>query len=178
MKERTHRGIALMDGEEVEAVLDLQDGLAEAPSADAEQVVLTDRRVIYIRGNGARRRSTFAAVQDVRSVEVSVQPEVSAFIWGGIALVVALVLWRTVDHPVGSVVSAVVVALMGVYLVVDQLLAPSVARVVFRLSGSEVRCDLKGEGAMADVYPFINRLFQVKGDGLVSGPGRRPFAPR
>ena len=173
------KDIALMDGEEVETVLDLANGMTEGEVQGSDCVVLTNRRLIHLRGNGSRRRATLASLKDVQAVEVVVQADLSAFVWGGLALVIALVLWRTVDNPIGSVVSAVVVALMGIYLIVDQIVAPGVARLLFRVGGSEIRCDLKGESALEDAYPFVNRLFQLKErEASPPSPTRRPFAPR
>lgn len=172
---------SLMDEEKLESALvlgseDSQDS-AESPAV----MLLTDKRVIHINGNGKHRKAVFASVQDVEAVEVAVQKEGNgSFIWAGLAFLVAFFLFFVLgDQPLWRIVVPVIVALMGVYLIVDQLASPGKQLVIFKTGSSQLRADLKGDGASSEVYAFINRFFQLKsenGSDVFSRVNR--FAPR
>ena len=100
------------------------DGDAGGSSSGDEMVLLTDRRVIHAR-NGRRRKAVFASVQDIDAIEISQEQQgVGAFLWAGLAFLVAIILYLMIDAVLTRTLAAAVVAVMGVYLLVDQLLLP------------------------------------------------------
>jgi hypothetical protein len=170
--------ISLMDGEHVESSLELADDSDD--SAEPEVILLTDRRVIHLGGNSNRRKAAFASLSDIAIVDVTTQREgIGAFIWAGLAVFVAFMLWQVIEHPLGSAAAGIIVALMGVYLIVDHIMTPGRPVVTFKVGSAEFRANLKGERASSDIYAFINRLFQLKDEnGLGSYSRSKHFAPR
>lgn len=159
--------IALLDGETIEATLELDD---EEGGTSNEVILLTDRRVMNLNGNPKSLKAAFASIRDVEVVDIAIEREgIGAFVWAGLAFFVAIMLWKVIDHPLGSAAAGLVVAAMGVYLIVDHIMTPGRPVVTFKTGTSEFRADLKSERAVSEVYPFINRLFQLKDD---SGPTR------
>ena len=170
----------LIDGERVDTALNLREGQEGEDAAAPNVVLLTDRRVIHLNVNGRTRKAVFASLQDVEAVEIAGERRgYGGFIWAGMAFVVAIMLWRVWDHPVGSFLAAVAVAMMGVYLIVDHLLTPGVTSATFKAGSSQLRFGIDGPQASAEVYAFVNRLFELKGSGNAHDAfGRRRFTPR
>jgi len=161
-------GMSLMEDERLESTLDLREYDDEA--GDPEVVILTDRRVIHLNGNSKNRRASFASISDIDVVEIISEREgFGAFIWAGLAFFVAVMLWRVIDHPLGSAVAALIVALMGVYLIVDRLTSSGTPVLTFKAGTSEFRAELKGEQGALDGVIFINRLFQLKAEYAIGG---------
>ena len=169
--------IALMEGERIDARLELRDGLAEPD--DGTYMVLTDRRLIHMHGDGRRGGVSFVALQDVTAIDVRSEREtgLGGYVWGTLALIVAVLLWRTWEEPLWSAVAGLAVAAMGVYLVVDRRLTPPGVLAVFRAGSDVLRFKSNRADAAPDIYGFVNRLFQLKDEGGEGGRPRR-FAPR
>ena len=171
--------ISLLDGERLDSTLNL-DGDAGGSSSGDEMVLLTDRRVIHAR-NGRRRKAVFASVQDIDAIEISQEQQgVGAFLWAGLAFLVAIILYLMIDAVLTRTLAAAVVAVMGVYLLVDQLLLPGKPLVIFRAGGVQLEITLRSGEVPADVYAFVNRVFELKDDGGPNGVfarGQR-FSPR
>ena len=168
--------VSLIEGERIDSALDLsKDGSRESVNSP-EVMLLTDRRVIHLHGSGKRRNASFASIQDINGVELTVERQgTGAFIWAGLAFVVAILLYFALkDHSVWRVVAPITVALMGAYLIVDQRVDSGAPVVTFKAGSSQLQCTLQNDGASSDVYTFINRLYQLKEDNT---RGRR-FAPR
>ena len=171
--------IILMDRERIDAALDLAGDSTDA-TGESGVMVLTDKRIIYINGNGKRRNAKFAAISDIDAVEVEVEGEgTGAFIWAALAFLVAILLFFVINPsagwPMAATASAAMV-MMGVYLIADRLTAPGRPYVIFKAGSSQLRCNLKTGDVSTDTYAFINRLFQLKEE---NGPNRsRDFAPR
>ena len=72
------------------------------------------------------------------------------------------------------------VAVMGIYLLVDQLFLPGKPLVTFRAGGVQLEITLRSEKVPADVYTFVNRVFELKDDNGPNGVFARiqRFAPR
>ena len=183
--EKTRFGdVAMMDGESVDCALNLRDGLVENPSEGGDLILLTDRRVIHLSANGKDRKVVYVPLQEVSAAEVATESSgFGGYIWGGLAFVIAALIWRVWDNPFWSVAAAVGLVLMGVYLILDQVYSPQGVRAVFRAGTSEIKCDVGSANASKDLHTFVNRLFQLKGDGTQgerkdgAAPGRT-FAPR
>ena len=172
-------GVRLIDGERLALALNVAD--AEHGSSSAPQaMLLTDQRVIHVQGNGRRRKVKFVSIQDIDSAEVTYEPESrSAFIWAGLAFVAALFIFLAIGNDIGRIVGAILVALMGIYLLVDRATSSGRPLVVFRAGSSEIRSELLDEDASSNIYDFINRLYELKAEnGLDGGYRRTPFAPR
>ena len=172
--------VALMDGERIDAALNLRDGLSGDLDEAGDIILLTERRVIHLNASARRRTASFVSVQDIDAVEINAEREGrGAIAWGGLAFVVAIMVWRIWDHPIGSALGAVAVALMGVYLIVDYWLSPGNIHATFKAGSSELHCGLKSAEASKDIYTFVNRLFQLKGESDRHGEHRSAdFAPR
>ena len=167
--------VSLIDGERIDSAMDLsKDG--NTNSGDGPDVMLlTDRRVIHLHGIGKRRNAVFASIQDIDGVEISVEREgTGAFLWAGLAFLVAITLFFAIDHAVGRVLALTTVALMGAYLIVDHRTAVGTPVVIFKAGSSQLECTLKSDGASSDIYVFINRLYQLKDENSRA----RRFAPR
>ncbi len=171
--------LALMPGERVDSVFDLENGLVEDGSELSEVLLLTSRRVVHLRGKGGQRRAVFLPLRNVDAVEVTNQPEgYGAFVWAGLALIVAILVWQVWDHGLAPLAALVVLG-MGVYLVVDRLVFPGNAYAVVNSGSSQLRLDLTSEGASRDIYDLSNRVFELQEQG-VNGrtPGAIRFPPR
>ena len=173
--------VSLIEGEKIDTLLDLRDGAGVGSTQDPEVVLLTDRRVIHLASNGRRRKAVFMAIQDIDGVEIDSEREgrYAAFIWGGLALFVAVMLWQVWDQPYWSVVAAVGVVLMGAYLMVDRLISSATMRATFKAGSSEVQCALQSDKAAHDIYTLVNRLGELQSAAGRDGAGRGTnFAPR
>ena len=169
-----HADISLMDGERIDSSLDL------SPGDNAGVVLLTDQRVIHVRGNGKRRNAVFASIQDVDAVEVTFEQEgYGALVWAALGLFVAVLLYLGIDNSAYRIVAPAVVAAMSVYLIVDRLTTPGRPLVIFKAGASQVRCDLEGDPTASEIYPFINRLYELKAANSSNGIHQsNRFAPR
>ena len=172
--------VILMEGEHIEAALNWNGDTGDRVQNDADVLLLTDRRVVLVNRDGRSRNAVFVAVEDVDSVEVSSESGgYGGYVWGGLAFFVGFILWRMWEHPIGSVLGPVAVALIGVYLIADQLLSPKTQRATFRAGSSQIHCSFDDSSTVTDPYALVNRLFQLK---AAAGRGRtgvgRSFAPR
>ena len=172
-------GIVLMDGERIDSTLHPDDeGDEDANGSDV--IILTDRRIIHTHGADKRRKTVFAAIQDIDSVEVGTQSEGrGSYVWAGLAFIVAILLFFVIENSTGRVLAPVVVMIMGAYLIIDHLLAPRRRLVTFKAGLSQFDCSLESERASTDIYPFINRLYELKTEvpsDIYSRASR--FAPR
>jgi len=173
------RDFALLEGETIEAAIDLAGGGRNGLVARPEAMLLTPQRVIHIEGNGRRRRAVFASLQDIDAVEIGYQREGNGgFIWAALAVVVAILLYFVIDSTPGSIAAGVIVTLMGAYLMVDQILSPGKSQLVFRAGTSEVRCQLKANPSSDDIQAFINQVFQFKADSHRDYARGDRFSPR
>lgn len=175
----------MMDGERFVRALGLADGEGSASSVDGDVILLTDRRVVHLRSAGSNRKTVFVPLAGVAAVEVSAERSgYGGYVWGALAFVIAWLLWSTWDAPLWSGVAAVAVGLMGIYMIVDQFYSPSLVRATFKTSSSELSCGIRRADATAEVYDFVNRMFQLKGEDTedvgpaIEAPPQRVFAPR
>ena len=158
-------GVSLMDGESIEFALNVTEEARGGSRANHNVVVLTNKRVLQLKADTRRRAAVFVSLDDIHAVEITTEQRgLSGFIWGGLALFVALMLWLTWDHPVGSVAGALAVALMGVYLIVDQLVSPSRYLATFKIGTSQIECGLSLDTPSEEIHGFVRRLFELRGE--------------
>lgn len=151
-----YEGIRLVGEERIEASLGISDA---ADGGDA--LLLTDRRIIRI-GGGRDRQRAFAAIDDVSAAEIARQPEGYAnFVWAALGFLAALLVWQTIDSPPLSWIAAAVLALMGVYLVIDRLISRGSAYIAVRAGPTQVTAALKDDD-IPNAELLINRLFELK----------------
>ena len=154
---------ALMPGEEVQKSLGIDEG-GSSNSHSKSIVFLTDRRIIHISRTGSNQRTSYATIEDISAVEITRQSVegYSAFIWAVLAFFVSAMLWRIIENQTLSIAAATVVALMGIYLIVDRLWARGEHALVFKVGGAEIRCALKGSGNQPDAEALVTRMFELK----------------
>lgn len=164
----------MMDGERIDATLDLVDSRDGDPER-TENLVLTDRRLIHVSFNGKRNETLFVSIQDITAIDVLSEKSLGlmGYIWGALALLVAVLVWQAWDNAVGSAIAGLVLAGMGVYLVVDRMRSPSRVHARFRTGDTEFTYGVNGPTAVPDTYEFVNKLFMRK-----NGDGPRTFSPR
>ena len=132
-------------------------------SDDLELVFLTNRRVIHLHGKGKHRKTMFASIDDIESVEIGFETKKgSGVIWAGLAFLTALLLFFVIDHQIWRIAGTTTVVLLGVYLITDQILTPCRPTAIFKSGSSEIRCILKNDHAGTDAHDFAKRLFQFK----------------
>ena len=187
-------GLAFMDGERVETTLNLlgeteypKDGdVSKAPRrkwrknpADAHTnlLVLTDRRLIHLVYNASERESAFVSLSAVSAVRMDARrPGRSAgYVWGGISLLTAALLWAVWDQPVLDVVAAGVVALMGLYIMLDYVMAPHAVRMTISAGLSQMTMGVHGSISTQRMNDFANRVFEAKANEQYLGVGRWPL---
>ena len=187
-------GLTFMDGERVETTLNLlgeteypKDGdVSKAPRrkwrknpADAHTnlLVLTDRRLIHLVYNASERESAFVSLSAVSAVRMDARrPGRSAgYVWGGISLLTAALLWAVWDQPVLDVVAAGVVALMGLYIMLDYVMAPHAVRMTISAGLLQMTMGVHGSISTQRMNDFANRVFEAKANEQYPGVGRWPL---
>ncbi len=168
-------GITLIPDEEIRSTL----GMDEADSSeDKDILLLTDKRIIQVSGSDAKRRASFAAIDDILAVELTRQTEgYGAFVWAALAFFVSVMLLRVIESQTISLVAAVLVALMGVYLIIDRLTSRGARVVVFKTGASEIRGTIKNDAEQSEAEALIADLFALK-DERATPRRARAFAPR
>ena len=172
--------VSLLEGEGIDSAVDLAGDRRRGGGDNPEVMLLTGQRVILLQGNGKHRRAIFASIQDIDAVEFGHEREGnSAYVWAILAFIVAMTVYFVIDNAGWRIAAPIIVALMGVYLIVDHMMSPGKSLVVFKTGSAELRCDLRSDSASSDIYAFINRLFQLKNENgyeRFSRAGR--FSPR
>ncbi len=153
----------LTEGEYLDSVLHLTHGLQDGVVGDGEQLILTASRLTLIQARGRNRRTAFAAVDDIGSVEVvEERNSFGGYVWGLLAITVGVLLWFTIDNRVGSAAAAIAVFTMGGYLIFDRLSDSATTRVTFKVGNSDLSCELQGPDATQDIHTFVDRVFELK----------------
>ena len=160
----------LLDGESLVSIL---------PSGGRRSsvVLLTNRRVIGLSGKGRQREASYASIGNVSSVHLSYEQEGRGNLgWAVLGLVVAVLLFATIDNPIGKLVAPAAAAAISIYLIVDRFTVPGRRVLSFRTGASEVRCELPDRLDSSQVYEFVNRMYELR-DGAVRDHASS-FAPR
>ena len=156
-------GVELMEDERVDVTLNLGKNRGEGTHFDHNVVLLTDRRLVQLRADSRRQSTVFVSLRDIDAVEITRERHgYGGFIWGGLAVFVAVLLVLLWDHPVGSIAAAVAVTLMGVYLVFDHVASSSRVLAIFKTGTSQLECDLEVDTSPRDIHHFLNRMFKLK----------------
>lgn len=154
-------GVRLIDDEHIQSSIGVSETDTTARNRDV--MLLTNKRIIHISGAAANQHTSFASIDDVSVVEIIRHSEgYGSFIWAGLAFLVSVMLWQVIDSQALSLVAAVAVALMGVYLIVDRLIPRGEYDVVFRTRTTEIRTKLNNASALPDAKLFIATLFSLK----------------
>ena len=186
-------GFAFLDGERVETALDLlrepedpQGGDAGAEprrrlrkrkrsssNANTNLLVLTDRRIIHLVDNPRERESVFVSLSDVSAVRVESQRpgRAAGFVWGGISILAAALLWAVWDRPVLDAVAAGVVALMGLYIVWDYITAPHAVQMIISAGSSQMAMGVHESISTQRMNGFANSVFEAKSNVHYRGGG-------
>ena len=173
------KDLNLMDGESLYAALNLKDEVGEGQEEGSDVILLTGQRVIRINPNGQLRRAVFVPLQSIDMVEIIRKRSYGGFIWAALAFFIAIMLWNVWDYPIGSTIAVAVVALIGVYLAVDQVFSPGRLHVFFKAGPSRLQCGIMSNHESKDIHTFVNRLFELKAEATKVEPHRRrDFSPR
>ena len=184
-------GFTFLEGERVETTLDLLrepedphggDGSAtprsrrkrKKPSdANTNLLVLTDRRIIHLVDNSKGRESVFMSLPDVSAVRVEAQRpgRAAGFVWGGISILAAALLWAVWDRPVLDAVAAGAVALMGLYIVWDYIMAPHVVQMIISAGSSQLAMGVHESISTQRMNGFANSVFEAKSNVHYRGIG-------
>ena len=187
-------GLTFMDGERIETTLNLlgeteypKDGdVSKAPRrkwgknpADAHTnlLVLTDCRLIHLVYNASGRESAFVSLSSVSAVRMNARRpgRAAGFVWGGISLLAAALLWAVWDQPVLDVVAAGAVALMGLYILLDYVMAPHAVQMTISAGLSQMTMGVHGSISTQRMNDFANRVFEAKANAQYPGVGRWPL---
>ena len=172
-------GMTLMNGERIEFAINMADSSGRPSSKSKEALLLTDSRIIHLRGPRKSHRAVMTAVDDVDSVEITaLRRGVGVYVWAALAFVLALVLFATIDNTGVRFVSSAIVLLMGVYLIVSEITEPNKPAVVFRAGSAEIRWEFRSDEHTNDVNQFVNRLYQMKAASNGRVARHESFAPR
>ena len=171
--------MSLYNGERIEFAINAADSSGRPSSKSAEALLLTDSRIIHLRGRRKNHRAVMTAVHDVDSVEITaVRRGVGAYVWAALAFILAMVIFATVDSTGVRLASSGIVLLMGVYLIVNEIMEPRKPAVVFRAGSAEIRWEFRSDNHADDVNQFINRLYQIKEASNGRTARHESFAPR
>ena len=156
--------VQLIEGERLDSALDLRKRHSGVFADGPAVMLLTDQRIIHLHGNGKGRQAVFASIRDIDTVEIAAEQEGhAAYVWAGLAFIVAIFLYYVLaEYSTFRILGSIAVAAMGVYLIADHLAGPGRPLLVFKAGASQVRCGLNSDHASAEVYTFINRIFQLK----------------
>ena len=185
-------GLPLLEGERVETTLNLL-GETEDPKngdvsktarwkwgknpPDSDLLVLTDRRLIHLVYNASERESAFVSLSAVSAVRMDARRpgRAAGFVWGGISLIAAALLWAVWDQPVLDVAAAGAVVLMGLYILLDYVMAPHVVQMTISAGLSQMTMGVHGSISTQRMNDFANRVFEAKANAQYPGVGGWPL---
>ena len=185
-------GLSLLEGERVETTLNLL-GETEDPKdgdtsktarwkwgknpPDSDLLVLTDRRLIHLVYNASERESAFVSLSAVSAVRMDARRpgRAAGFVWGGISLVAAALLWAVWDQPVLDVAAAGAVVLMGLYILLDYVMAPHAVQMTISAGLSQMTMGVHGSISTQRMNDFANRVFEAKANAQYPGVGGWPL---
>lgn len=156
--------LKLMDKERIDSMLNSVDDPTGEPMGDTV-ALLTDKRLVQLSGGPRRRIVNFVPLRNVDSVEIMTEQQgFRGYLWGGLAIFAAVVLWWVWDNPIGSIGTAALIACMGIYMIFDQILSPGMTMLKFTAGSAELQCVVDSDMPVEDIYRFVNRLFELKAE--------------
>ena len=160
----TSSGLALLEGEEIDFALNMELADENAKASNHDFVLLTNKRIVRLLHSPRRKVATFVSLLDLDSAEVKTESKgFAGYVWGALAFLVALMLWWVWENPIGSKVGPAIVALMGAYLIGDQIFAPGTTTASFKTGSSELKIRLRTSDS-GETAAFVKRVFDLKGE--------------
>lgn len=171
--------ISPLDNEQLIFSIDTTDSSRLLTVKPREYLLLTNDRLIYISGTGNDQKTIMTTIHDVETVEIaSNHPGYSSYLWAGLAGLISILLFSSIDNTSVKLAATAIVLLMGVYLVIDQITRPRKPTVVFRACNMEIRWECDSTNASNNIYELIKRLYEIKRLGIHSPTSPTKFAPR
>ena len=153
----------MRDGETIDSFLNLTDSGDNEQHENANVILLTNARVIYVILNGNETSTNFAALESIDGVEVTSEGKgYMPYVWGILGVIAAFMIWRVWENPIGSLISAILVVLMGSYLVFDHMTSSRTKQLIFKTRSFQFHCNLQYDKPDRDIYRFIDRLFHLR----------------
>ena len=170
-------GFLLVEGERVDRIVSANSAGDRGSDSNGAMLVLTTGRLIHIRGGDKASRVAIVSVDDVDSVEVlPVSEGIGAYLWAGLAAVLSLVLYETIDHNIVRIVVPIAVLLMGAYLLVNRLMDSGQPTAVFRTSASSIAWPFDEDAQLQEIHELVSRLYVMKARSRAGDGG--DFSPR
>lgn len=171
--------IKLIDGEQIDCAIGF-NGLQLGYRNRNITLVLTDIRLIRLDSNDRKYEVSYVSIKDIITADVLKVRKRSLYglAWAGVSLFVAAMVWRIWDNEIMSMIAAVAIFGMGLYLAFDRLFGQDIVRAVFRTPAGDIDVSVGGSGSEEQAVGLANRLFQLKDQGRSWAEGRRIFSPR
>ena len=158
------KDVDIIDGEHVQTMLNLRRESKDQYDSDSNVVILTDKRLIHLKATGRNRHAVFVSLNDVFAIEVTSEHPGGwgGYLWGGLAFLLALVVWQVWNRPVLDVAAAIVLVAVGVYLIIDHITSPLILNTVVRTGSSQLPLQADSSVSPQAVYQFVNHVFLTK----------------
>jgi len=171
--------IKLIDGEQIDCAIGF-NGVQLGLRNRKLTLVLTDIRLIRLDSNDRQCEISYVSLKDIVTADVLRVRKRSLYglAWAGVSLFVAAMVWWIWDNEFMSMIAAVAIFGMGLYLAFDRLLGQDIVRAVFRTSAGDIDVSFGGSGSEEQAVGLANRLFQLKDQGYSWPATRRNFSPR
>jgi hypothetical protein len=161
-RKRLRENVALLAEESVDSTFHLKDGLTSENQDLSDVLLLTNLRIIYLKGKPGRQRVQSLPLDKLDSLEVSNQSEgYGSLVWAALAGLVALMIWGIWDHRLAPVAALTVFA-MGAYLVIDRLVFSAGCHAVISAGSSPMKVEINSEPAERDIDQFVDRIFLLR----------------
>lgn len=163
--------IHLINGEYVDSTFSQAHGKPNDSSFNKNVILLTNHRVIHINTNGPKYKTRCLFISDIDEVEVKVYNHrgYSPLVWGVIGLFVAVAVWKLWSSPWWSSLSALAIAFMGSYLVVDYLKPQTSIRIEFRADSSQILFSTKNCQYFERIYALATRFHKLRAEANNDG---------
>ena len=154
--------IGLIEGENIDCTLGNWENTTKCD--ENNYVVLTDKRLIYLNPDPPNGDISFIKLCNISSIDLETARMTSrrGYLWGGLALFASALLWQILDQPVVSVVIPTIVAIIGLYLIIDNRFSPTEIRARFKAGSATLVFRTCQMDKKQEVLNFINRIFQIR----------------
>lgn len=145
----------LLDGEEVVATLDGDDG---------GRFVLTAMRVLHVGGGARPRRWSHAMIEAVSSVELASKPkDRSSLGWAVLGFLGALGIWQVSTNDIVGIGGGIVIGLIAAALAIDYLFFDPGAHLLFHAASGDVGGPVRDADAGA-AQELARRFFALRAE--------------